>query len=375
MKVVKRISIQNLFKLNDCDNDKFLESQKPKYKIGVKSPNGVYKQIVFLVKKHQLPTYKININGNIVIGADEHYIKHNNIWKELKSFPNAEYVGLHDLYDVAINRPHEYITTNGIIHHNTTISKAVCNDLDAEYLYINASDKTSIEVIRNEVKNFAAIKSLEGNPKIVILDEMDSNSNINMQKALRAFIEQFHKSCRFIITCNNIAQIIEPLQSRCEIINFDMCDNKTMEEMKPKIMKRLISILKHKKIDFDESTIIKLIDTYYPDIRYMLKLCQQYSNTYDCINDQIFNTQSIDDEFFNLILKKDYNKTREYLLNRNINYDEMYTLLYKKLIKKMDKENRTAAIHIIAEGNRYIKSVPNKEIELMDTILKLMEEC
>jgi replication factor C small subunit len=270
---------------------------------------------------------------------------------------------------------------NLLLHSNspgtgkTTLSKAICNDIGADYLYINASERTGIDTIRTDVKKFATVKSFSGKPKIVILDEIDSNSNEAMQKALRAFMEQFYKSCRFILTCNYLTKVIEPLQSRCEIIDFNMCDSKTVEEMKPKIFKRITKILKYKKVEYEEDTITKIIDYHYPDQRFILKICSQFADTYDCINDEIFSTQLIDDEFYELVLSGNFNKSRKYLIQKNVNYDEMYVLLYKNLLKKIDNTKKAQAIHIINEGQKWSSLCIDKSINFEDTLLSLMEEC
>lgn len=257
----------------------------------------------------------------------------------------------------------------------TSLAKAICKDIDSDYLYINASKDTGIDIVRNNIQRFATVKSLSGKPKIVILDEIDSNSNKNMQKALRAFMEEFSKSCRFILTCNSIATVIEPLQSRCEIIDFNMTDTKSVEEMKPKILKRLITILKFKKVEYEENTVRKIIDRYYPDIRSMIKVCHQFSDSHDCINDEIFDMVMIDEEFFDMIINKRFDKARKYLIQKNVNYSDIYRVLFDNILPKISKENRAQAICIIGQGLRWDGMVADKEINFCACLAELMMEC
>jgi len=257
----------------------------------------------------------------------------------------------------------------------TTTAKAICNDLGCDYIYINASEKTGIDTLRDEIKNFAVSKSFNGKPKIVILDEIDSNSNINLQKALRGFMEQFYKSCRFILTCNFINNVIKPIQSRCEIIDYNIMEHSIVEEMKPKLIKRLQGILKFEKIDVEEGVVEKIVDIYYPDIRFMLKILDQFQKTYGEINKTIFTVEAIDEEFYDYIMNCDMKHIREYIVQRNLNYDELYTNIYENIIPKISGRVRGEAILIINEGQKWNNQVANKEINFIATIYELIRDC
>jgi DNA polymerase III delta prime subunit len=271
MKIRKKITIKNLFKLCNCDNNLFYYSQKPKYDIKVNTPAG-YKKINYCIKKNNLLTVRVNINKKEIIGATTHLIKYNNIWRTLESFKHKQYIGKNNLYDISVDSPHEFYTTNGIIHHNTSIAHAICQDLKADYLYYNTSKDNSIDILRNNITKFAVSKSLDGKQKIVILDELGNHAISGLQDGLRADLELFHNTCRFIITTNYINRIIDPLKSRCEVIDFNFTEKEIVDEMKPKIIKRLKLILGNEKIEFEEEAIIKIVDKYYPDIRYMIKI-------------------------------------------------------------------------------------------------------
>ena len=271
--------------------------------------------------------------------------------------------------------PNLLLTSSSAGTGKTTTAKALCADLDSDYLYINASEKTGIDTLRDTVKSFAVSKSLDGRPKIVILDEIDSNNNINLQKALRGFMEEFHKSCRFILTCNYINNIIGPLQSRCEIVDYNMTESEVVEEVKPKIINRIKGILKNEKVEFEDGVIEKLVELNYPDIRSVLKSLDQFQKTYDIISNDIFTVETIDDEFYDYILNNDLKSVREYVIQRNLNYDELYTNLYTNLIGKISPASRGNAITILNEGQRWSPQVANAELNFMSTIYTLINTC
>lgn len=368
--VYKKISLKNLFKLNGCDNFSYFEEQKCKYDIKIKTPTG-YKKINYLIKKNNINCVKININNSIVKGADKHLIKISNEWETLDSF-NHDKIEKEDLYDVSVDFPHEYLTSNNIIHHNTSTAKAICKDLDADYSYINASLENGIDVLRSRIERYASTISTNGQKKIVIMDESENLSQ-QVQLAFRAFLEEFHNTCRFIFTCNYITKIIEPIQSRCSLIDFNLTDAETVKELKPQIIERLCGILKTEKIEFNEETISKLVDKYYPDMRQMLGILQKFSKINKIINNDIFNYATISTEIVDLILKKQFTAVRTYIIEKNYAYDELYRFLYDNLLPQLDsKQKYGKAILIIAEYMYKSAFVIDKEINFASCLLELM---
>lgn len=253
----------------------------------------------------------------------------------------------------------------------TTLAKSLCNDIDANKLYINASSKSGIDTLRDLIAKFASTKSFNGRPKIVIMDEADGTSR-NLQDGLRAFTEEFHKVCRFIFTCNYITKIIEPLQSRCQCFDMNFSDKKIKDEMKPKILKRIIGILEHKEIEYKEEVIINLIDMYYPDIRKIIQTCQKYSSVNGIIDANIFNYEKIDDEFYNYIINKEFGKARKYMLDKDYNYDEMFTNLYREFVPMLEPRKQAQTIITIAEYMYRNAFVIDKEINFSALLLELM---
>ncbi len=158
----------------------------------------------------------------------------------------------------------------------TTVAKALCNQLGLDYLLINGSEEGNIDTLRNKIKHFASTVSLQGGYKVVILDEADYLNPQSTQPALRGFIEEFSNNCRFIMTCNFKNRIIEPLHSRCSVVEFNIA-KKDMPDLCGSFMKRVGNILSNENIEYDEPVIAELIMKHMPDWRRVLNELQRYS--------------------------------------------------------------------------------------------------
>lgn len=157
----------------------------------------------------------------------------------------------------------------------TSVSKAIADEMEADLLFINASNESGIDVIRNKVVQFASTASFDGNLKIVLLDEADRITQ-NGQDALKAIMEEFSKNTRFILTCNNKNRLIDPLQSRCTPIDFKVSEEEKKSLM-AQMMKRSASILKAENVDFDTNSLVVLVKKYFPDFRRTINALQKYS--------------------------------------------------------------------------------------------------
>ena len=162
----------------------------------------------------------------------------------------------------------------------TTIAKALCDEIGASYIMINGSDEGRfLDTVRNRIRTFASTVSLTSGAshKVVIIDEADNTTN-DVQLSLRTAVEEFHSNCRFIFTCNFINKIIEPLHSRCTVVDFRI---KTGEKMalQGNFFKRLKYILDAEKVEYEDKVIAKLINRYYPDWRRLINECQRYAAT------------------------------------------------------------------------------------------------
>lgn len=265
--------------------------------------------------------------------------------------------------------PNLLLVSNSPGTGKTSVARALCSELDADVLHINTS-KTGIDVLRTNVEKFAYGKSLSGSQKVVIFEEFCGATNA-LQEALRADIEQY-TSCRFILTANYVTKIIDPLRSRMQEVMFNFSDLKTRDELYPKIVKRLINILKYEKIEFDQEVIEKLVKTHFPDIRKMVQLLQQYSMEFGVINENIFSYQDIDDEFYDFLLNKQLTKARKYLIDRNMNPEEVYSKLFNNFVLKLPKEKQGQAIITLAQYGSWHNNTVDTELNMVAALLELI---
>jgi len=253
----------------------------------------------------------------------------------------------------------------------TTLAKAICLEMDADYLYINSSLENGIDVVRNRIENYACVKSLSGKPKVVILDEFDGATRA-LQDSLRGFIEKYHNSCRFILTCNYKSKIITPLLSRVQSFDFNFKDEKNVQQMKPMVIKKMAAILKNNNIEYSLDTIVKLVDVYFPDIRSLIQNCQKYSNINGRIDDNIFDYLKIDDSLYDYILEAKFEKARKFIIEKNYNVEELFKDFYDNLLPKIPPQKRPQAILEIAEYEYRNSFVINKEINFSALLIELM---
>jgi DNA polymerase III delta prime subunit len=202
----------------------------------------------------------------------------------------------------------------------TTIARALCEELQTDYIVINGSEESGIDVLRTKIKQFASTVSFSGKAKVVILDEADYLNPNSTQPALRAFMEEFSSNCRFIFTCNFKNRIIPPLHSRTTVIEF-----KLPKSEKPKIagafFKRVCEILKHENIEFDQKVAAKVIEKHFPDYRRILNEMQRYSSSGKIDEGILVNMGEVNMQELTASLKdKDWKKMRTWVVN-NIDND------------------------------------------------------
>jgi DNA polymerase III delta prime subunit len=158
----------------------------------------------------------------------------------------------------------------------TTVAKAMCNEIGCDYLVINGSDESGIDTFRTKIKHYASSMSFDGNRKVIIIDEADYLNPNSTQPALRNAIEEFAGNCSFIFTCNFKNRIIDPLHSRCAVIDFGM-KNGEKEKMASQFFKRIQEILQSEKIEFDKAVVAELVKKHFPDFRRVVNELQRYS--------------------------------------------------------------------------------------------------
>ena len=260
----------------------------------------------------------------------------------------------------------------------TTVAKALCNELGVDYYVINGSDEGRfLDTVRNNAKNFASTVSLSSDAKhkVIIIDEAD-NSTPDVQLCLRAFTEEFIGNCRFIFTCNYKNKIIEPLHSRCAVIEFS-----TTSKEKPKLaasfFNRLRTILETESIEYDQKVLIELIQKYHPDWRRVLNECQRYSSSgkIDTGILATFSDVKVNDLIKNL-KEKNFPEVRKWVVN-NLDNDSGVRMrrICDALYDALENSSIPAAVLIIAKYQYQIAFVADQEINLLACLTELMVEC
>lgn len=256
----------------------------------------------------------------------------------------------------------------------TTVARALCNELDLDYILINGSEESGIDVLRNKIKQFASSVSLtNGGPKVVILDEADYLNPQSTQPALRGFIEEFSNNCRFILTCNFKNRIIEPLHSRCAVIEFNT-SKKDMAGLAAKFMARLEKILADENVKFDKKVIAELIMRYAPDWRRVLNECQRYSSSGQIDTGVLSNLSDVNiDTLMKSLKVKDFKSMRAWVVN-NIDLEPaaVFRKVYDSMVDYAKPESVPQVVLILAEYQYKDAFVADHELNLVACMTELM---
>ena len=257
----------------------------------------------------------------------------------------------------------------------TTVAKALCNEVGAEYLFINGSEESGIDVLRGKIKNFASSVSLTDAKKVVILDEADYLNPNSTQPALRGFIEEFSNNCRFIFTCNFKNRIIEPLHSRCAVIEFKI-DNTEKPKVAAQFFKRALMILKTEGIEHDPKVVAELISKHFPDYRRVLNELQRYSVSGKIDSGVLVN---VGEESYAALVKslkaKAFNEVRTWVgKNSDIESTELFRKLYDKSIDLMEPASVPQLVLILAEYQFKAAFVADREINTMAALTEIMAQ-
>ena len=260
----------------------------------------------------------------------------------------------------------------------TTVAKALCKELGVDYYVINGSDEGRfLDTVRNNAKNFASTVSLssESKHKVIIIDEAD-NTTSDVQLLLRASIEEFSRNCRFIFTCNYKNKIIEPLHSRCTVIDFSV-NKKDKPTIAASFFQRLNYILDTERIEADKKVLIELINKHFPDWRRVLNECQRYSvgGKIDSGILAAFSDVSVNDLIKNL-KTKNFSEVRKWVVD-NMDNDSGVLLrrLYDSLYESLVPSTIPAAVLVIAKYQYQIAFVADQEINLLACLTEIMVEC
>ena len=260
----------------------------------------------------------------------------------------------------------------------TTIAKALCNEIGADYYVINGSDEGRfLDTVRNQAKNFASTMSLtsEAKHKVIIIDEADNTGN-DVQLLLRANIEAFYKNCRFIFTCNYKNKIIEPLHSRCAVVEFS-AKGKDKQQLAASFFKRLNDILDTERVEADKKVLVQLVQKHFPDFRRVLNEVQRYSGS-GKIDSGILATFSevrVDDLVKHL-KESNFAEVRKWVVaNLDNDANTILRKVYDAMYAHLQGPSIAAAVLIIAKYQYQGAFVADQEINLLAALTEIMVEC
>ena len=258
----------------------------------------------------------------------------------------------------------------------TTIARAMLEQLECDYIIINGSLNGNIDTLRNEIQNFASTISFTGGRKYVILDEADYLNPNSTQPALRNFMEEFSRNCGFILTCNFKNRIIEPLHSRCSVIDFKI-SKKDMVKLASQFMKRVEIILTKESVTYDKAVIAEIIQKYFPDWRRVLNELQRYSATGSIDSGILANIQQTSiKELIDFMKNKNYEEVRKWAKN-NIDTDinVLYNEFYDMASTYFAKQSVPFVILKIAEYQYKNAFAANPEINFVAFLTEVMIEA
>lgn len=253
----------------------------------------------------------------------------------------------------------------------TTVARALCEELNSDYIIINGSEESGIDVLRTKIKQFASTVSFTGNTKVVILDEADYLNPNSTQPALRGFIEEFANNCRFIFTCNYKNRIIPALHSRCAVVEF-----KIPKEEKPKLashfFKRVTDILSIENVTYDQRVLAKIVEKYFPDFRRTLNELQRYAQSGSIDEGILTNVNEANiAELLSSLKDKDWKKMRAWVVN---NLDNDPVVLFRKIYDGILPNTNQVPQLVLTLADYQYKSafVADQEINLVACLTEIM---
>ena len=259
----------------------------------------------------------------------------------------------------------------------TTAARAICEQTNSDYIIINGSDEgRMIDTLRTKMTQFCSTISLGGGRKVVIIDEADYMNPDSVQPAMRGFIEKFAENCSFIFTCNFKNRIIEPIHSRCAVVDFGL-----KKDEKPVIASQFLircgAILTEENIEHDKRVVVQLINKHFPDFRRVINELQRYSTSGTIDSGILANIGEINlNELVVALREKNFPKMRQWVTS-NVDNDptSVYRKIYDKLYEVLDKSSIPQAVLIIADYQYKSAFVADQEINLVACLIELMAEC
>ena len=260
----------------------------------------------------------------------------------------------------------------------TTVAKALCEQLGSDYYVINGSDEGRfLDTVRNNAKNFASTVSLSSSAKhkVIIIDEAD-NTTPDVQLCLRAFTEEFIGNCRFIFTCNYKNKIIQPLHSRCSVIDFAL-KGKEKQLLAGNFFKRLQEILDTESVEYDNKVLVELINKHFPDWRRVLNELQRYSVGGKIDSGILASFSNVKtNDLFKSLKTKDFSKVRKWVVD-NLDNDPTVLLrsVYDACYSSLEGPGVATAVLIIAKYQYQSGFVADQEINMLACLTEIMVEC
>ena len=261
----------------------------------------------------------------------------------------------------------------------TTVARALCEELGADYIIINGSDEgRQIDTLRTKIKNFASTVSLTetARHKVVIIDEADYMNAESVQPALRNFIETFHANCRFIFTCNYKNKILPALHSRCTVVDFAIKNGQKVKTAQA-LLKRLGKILDGEEVEYDKKVLAELIQKYYPDFRRTINELQRYSVRGKIDSGILFSlSEANTKELVKILKEKRFNDMRKWVIdNLDKEPSSLFTTIYELMYSALDSSSIPQSILIIA-GYQYKSAfVADQEINMVACLTEIMANC
>jgi replication factor C small subunit len=258
----------------------------------------------------------------------------------------------------------------------TTVAKALCEELGADYYVINGSDEGRfLDTVRNQAKNFASTVSLVGGAKIIIIDEADNTTN-DVQLLLRATIEEFSSNCRFIFTCNYKNRIIEPLHSRCSVVDFSI-NGKEKQVLAAQFFKRIQDILTEQKVEAEPKVLVALVQKYFPDFRRTLNELQRYSSIGKIDTGVLAAvTDTKLQDLVGYLKNKEFTNMKKWVVqNLDSEPTQIMRKLYDSLYNYLQSQSIPEAVLVIGEYQYKAAFVADQEINLVACMTELMMRC
>ena len=258
----------------------------------------------------------------------------------------------------------------------TTAAKAMLDELGLTYMFINGSEESGIDVLRTKIKNFASTVSLHGGRKYLILDEADYLNPQSTQPALRGFIEEFHKNCGFILTCNYKNRLIPPLHSRCSVVDFTVPKSEK-KELAEQFFRRVMNVLVVEEVKFEPKAVAEVINKFFPDWRRVLNELQRYSVSGKIDAGILVDISEVNiKELMQSMKQKEFTNVRKWIVN-NIDNDptRLFRRLYDNLYDYMDGSSIPHVVVILGEYQYKAAFVADQEINMLACLTEIMSRA